>query len=532
MRQAEGAEVGRVLDAAWLRHHEDGAGALADAIRGHEIALALDDALLCARALAVQAAVTLYRGDLRGAFVLAADAHRQAERSDDDRARAEVAAVKAQLSFFAGSYAESLRQAKDAIALADRVGDLQLRVFARRSACLVFGNVGVHDWTARLDELLRLAIASGNRWEEAISRNDLAHALMDRGELAGAEDEIERALVIADELAPDNRFMLGVLLCTRADISLHGGRAEEALADTARAIDLLAANGEPNPYVLAMTVVVEVGALLALGRLEEAERSGQRAATGLGDRVPQARSLILGTVATALREAGRVEEAYDALARSVELERVAFRELSELQLGLERATLETEAARHEAAALAAKNRELEALQDQLRDQADRDWLTGLHNRRYLARELERHAREGLAAPFSIAVLDLDHFKSVNDQFGHEAGDRVLVRVAALLAAELRTGDAVVRSGGEEFVVLMPGTGSEAAGACCERICRRIRDETWDRVAPGVQMTTSVGLATEEQPTDLGALAQTADRRLYEAKQAGRDRVVAMSLLPS
>jgi diguanylate cyclase (GGDEF)-like protein len=540
-------EAHALLDDARRRHYEDTGGALADALHCHEIARTLDDASLRSRALVLQAAIMLQRGDLRGAVALVADAEGDAERGDDGRAHAEVATVKAHLSFFTGSYAESLMQAERAIALADGEGDPALRIFARRGACLVFGNLGVRDWPERLEQLLRLTIESADRWEEAISRNDLAHLRMEQGDLPAAEQEIERAFAVARELAPHNRFALGVLGCTRADIRLRAGRAEDALADTRSALALLKATGDPNPYVLAMTVVIEVQALVALGRLEEAERSGQRAVTGLGDLVPQARSLILATVATALREAGRTEEAYDALALSAEVERRAFQELSALQRGLERATLETDAARRQTDALAAKNRQLEhvvrelgrtqaalerrtaqleALQVQLREQADRDWLTGLHNRRYLAREVGRHAAERTAGPFSLAVLDLDHFKAINDRFGHEAGDRVLTRVAALLLGGVREHDAVVRTGGEEFMLLMPHTASNAAIACCERLRSRIGAEPWDEIAPGVVLTTSVGVATAADVTDLGGLARLADRRLYEAKRSGRDRVVA------
>jgi diguanylate cyclase (GGDEF)-like protein len=296
-----------------------------------------------------------------------------------------------------------------------------------------------------------------------------------------------------------------------------------------------------------MTVVIEVQALLALERLDEAERSGQHAVERLGERVPQARSMILTTVAAALREAGRTDEAYNVLAHSVEIERAAFRELSALQRGLERATLETDAARTESDALAAKNRELEAvveelaearralerrteqletLQEQLREQADRDWLTGLHNRRYLAREVGRHAAAPGPGPFSLAVLDLDHFKVVNDRFGHQAGDEVLMRVAALLLGEMRGQDVVVRTGGEEFVLLMPQTDANAAATACERLRAAIRDEPWSRIAPGMRLTASIGVATAENASDLRALTEVADQRLYEAKRAGRDRVVA------
>ena len=292
--------------------------------------------------------------------------------------------------------------------------------------------------------------------------------------------------------------------------------------------------------MLGVTVRAEVQARMALGRVDDAQRSGEGALAWLGDRVPQTRSLILSTLATALRDAGRLEDAYDALSRAAALEREAFRELSELQLSLERATLETSAARRESDALAAKNRQLaeahaelerrttqlEGLQEQLRDQAERDWLTGLHNRRYLARELERLTQGGLAVPLSLAVLDLDRFKSINDRFGHDAGDQVLVRVAGLLCDVLRESDIVIRSGGEEFLVLMPQTDVRAATACCERIRDRIYNEEWEQIAGGLSVTTSVGLASTHDPSDLEALVKLADQRLYDAKHAGRDCVVS------
>jgi diguanylate cyclase (GGDEF)-like protein len=123
------------------------------------------------------------------------------------------------------------------------------------------------------------------------------------------------------------------------------------------------------------------------------------------------------------------------------------------------------------------------------------------------------------------VLDLDHFKTVNDRFGHQTGDEVLMRVAALLLGALRGQDVVVRTGGEEFVLLMPQTDANAAATACERLCTAIRDEPWDRIAAGMTLTASIGAATAETAGDLRALTELADQRLYAAKRAGRDRVV-------
>jgi len=124
------------------------------------------------------------------------------------------------------------------------------------------------------------------------------------------------------------------------------------------------------------------------------------------------------------------------------------------------------------------------------------------------------------------VLDLDHFKAVNDRFGHEVGDRVLVRVAELLREQVRSDDVVARTGGEEFVLLMPRTTDAEALACCERVRAALRAERWGAIAPGLSITASLGVATAPDATDLDELARGADERMYEAKRAGRDRAVA------
>jgi diguanylate cyclase (GGDEF)-like protein len=170
--------------------------------------------------------------------------------------------------------------------------------------------------------------------------------------------------------------------------------------------------------------------------------------------------------------------------------------------------------------LEARTAELESLKEQFREQADRDWLTGLHNRRYLARALEDSSQA-----FSLAVLDLDHFKNVNDEHGHEAGDQVLVRVANLLLSVVRHSDVVARTGGEEFVLLMPRTDLAAAVRCCERALSAIRDAGWSDIAPGLRVTASVGIAGADEGTEFDVIASLADSRLYAAKRAGRDRVI-------
>jgi diguanylate cyclase (GGDEF)-like protein len=289
-------------------------------------------------------------------------------------------------------------------------------------------------------------------------------------------------------------------------------------------------------------VRAQVQARMTLGHFDDAQQAGEAALNWLGEHLPHTRSVILGAVAEALREAGRLEEAYEALFRAAELERQAFTEISELQLSLERAVLQARLARSESDALAIKNRQLaeahaqletrtqqlETLQEQLRDQAERDWLTGVHNRRFLDRELTQHTAVGFGRLLSVAVVDLDHFKAINDRYGHSTGDQVLVRAAELICDVLRVSDIVVRSGGEEFLALMPLTDVQAALACCERIRQAIREEPWDRLAAGLTLTASIGVTTAEDPTDLDELVRIADDRLYDAKRAGRDCIAAAS----
>jgi diguanylate cyclase (GGDEF)-like protein len=484
------------LDAARRSYWEDAGRSLEVAVDVHERARAAGDAPLRARALALQGACSLHRGDLHGALALAAEGDLLA--GEDLVARAELAALKSHLNFFSGSYAAALAEAELAVELADGSGDELLRVFARRMGCVVFGNLAVASWPARLQALLDMTVAAGEPWEEAMSRNDLAHLRMEQGDVAGAEAELARAEAVALTLER-RRFALAVISCTRAEVRLRGDRPEQALGDADRSIALLVAMGEPNPYLLGMAVLVKVQVLTALGRVDDVLAAGEEALERLGDRVPQARSMILGTIASSLRDAGRAEQAYAVLERCLEVERTAMRELSELQLGLERARIEMEL---------------------LRDQAERDPLTGLHNRRYLQR-----ARD-VDGPVALAVLDIDHFKAVNDRFGHAVGDRVLVRVAELLSAQVRSDDVVARTGGEEFVLLMPRTDDAEALACCERVRAALRAEPWDGLAPGLRITASLGVVTAPEATDLGTLVRDADARLYAAKRAGRDRAVA------
>lgn len=182
-------------------------------------------------------------------------------------------------------------------------------------------------------------------------------------------------------------------------------------------------------------------------------------------------------------------------------------------------------------ALEERMAEIEALQENLRDQAIRDPLTGLFNRRYLmetlSREITRSKRSG--SPLAVALIDVDRFKVVNDSHGHDVGDQVLVAVAQLLGSLVREGDVVCRYGGEEFVLLLPNTSATVAVERAER-CRQAMAQLHEVAAlAGRPVTMSVGVAVMPEHADGGeALIDAADRAMYRAKRQGRDQVVLAS----
>jgi diguanylate cyclase (GGDEF)-like protein len=536
----ESSELQRRLTRARKTYLEEPGVALEEVLRCYEVAFSQRNPSLCARAQAVQGLIALHRGDVRGAMALALDAMRLAEQASDLEARAEWAALQGQLNFFSGSYAEALSLAERAVEIADQTGDSDLRIFVRRVGCVVFGNLEVPNLLDKLEELLSMSIAMNRLWDEAVSRNDLACYLQSVGEIESAEHELALALEVLSRTPPPTSFAEAIVLSTRADLRLISGDPAGALADAEQALKRFAAGAQPNPYVLGVKVREEVQALMELGRIEEAMRSGEGALALIGDRVPQTRSLILSTLAGALRQAGRFEEAYETLVRASELEHQALRELLELQLGLERATLAAKVARSHSATLTARNRQLskahaelanrteqlERQQSQLREQADHDWLTGLHNRRFLAAQLQRMAAAPFRGPVSLAILDLDHFKDVNDRFGHAIGDRVLARIAEVLVQDVAGEATIVRSGGEEFLLVLPATEGHEAVQLCETVRDSIRSTDWSKIADGLMVTTSIGVAWAAESRDVEQLLPIADGRLYAAKRAGRDRVIA------
>jgi len=171
--------------------------------------------------------------------------------------------------------------------------------------------------------------------------------------------------------------------------------------------------------------------------------------------------------------------------------------------------------------------ELARLTNQWARQATQDSLTGLANRRGLEAWLQdRWPRVERGRLLALVLLDLDHFKQVNDRHGHHTGDAVLVAVARLLEAHGRGADLAVRYGGEEFLLALDDTDLAGAHTLAQRLRQTVADHPWVQIAPQLAVTTSIGVADAGESLDVAGLLTLADKRLYAAKFGGRNRVVA------
>jgi diguanylate cyclase (GGDEF)-like protein len=164
--------------------------------------------------------------------------------------------------------------------------------------------------------------------------------------------------------------------------------------------------------------------------------------------------------------------------------------------------------------------ELERLNQQTTTASLTDELTGLHNRRYLMRHVTTMLRDTL---FTLAVIDLDHFKRINDSYGHDGGDRVLKEFATLLKTTVRERDTVIRLGGEEFVVVFPNTKLARAKLVLNRVLAKMQKHVWSSLKAGEHPTFTAGLA-ECLDDDLNRVLQAADALLYSGKANGRNGV--------
>lgn len=257
-------------------------------------------------------------------------------------------------------------------------------------------------------------------------------------------------------------------------------------------------------------------------RFRDAHRAGVKRVVDTG------KSKIIGEAieVAGLRRDGSEFPLEMALSRWESREGVFFTAICRDITGRKQA--EEQANRHRAE-LEEKNRELAALHQEAKKLSLHDSLTGLANRNLMNIELPGNMARSRRTenPFSLIMMDLDHFKDYNDTFGHIAGDRLLVEIAGILLEGVRESDLVVRYGGEEILIILPDTDSGTATLIAERLRKKIMDTDFlpANGQPPAHMTVSMGVAAcRPGITDTDELIRAADEALYRAKEKGRNRV--------
>jgi diguanylate cyclase (GGDEF)-like protein len=341
----------------------------------------------------------------------------------------------------------------------------------------------------------------------------LAIAAYRAGEALLGDELLARALQAAHEDIPDENVELGLAQALQAGAR---GDANGALQHLLRAEPIACRDD-----VDGLSLRVRCGLYLALSDAHQ----------GLGHTVQALAALRTWQRLQTARTNHASRARYQAAALQTELLRLQHKlEGNEVRRrATEQARAELQAANEQ---LSRKVDEVQALQEQLRELAVRDALTGLFNRRHLNHSLPtllalaRRNRQ----PLAVAILDLDHFKSVNDQHGHAAGDLLLAAFGRLLSEGSRQSDVACRYGGEEFCLLMPGTNSAEAQRKISALLEQWRSQSFEVQGQTLRgLTFSGGVADSMRVPGLAEpLLRAADHELLEAKRCGRARVLALA----
>jgi diguanylate cyclase (GGDEF)-like protein len=438
---------------------------------------------------------------------------RDAATAEGDRlALARCHAVMATALDRVGARANSLDEAEQAVRLLDDTAPLHVQLDHTMTLALLTSTFRSSAVSFDLfGRALELARELGEPVMHVAVLNNLAWIQYESGDLAAARASVDDLLAVASS-AEMTLNLSTVDTVARVSFELGDATGAEALLREA----LVGSAPAPQTDSTALP-----GALLTLA--EVVAQRGDPSAT----RIPLEACLDIATrlqlsemEARALRELAKLSAAEGDFVRAYELhvrfferwERVRATE-GDAQAAALQALYDTELARR-------RSREFEQL-------AQRDPLTGLWNRRYLSDRLPRLVRIAgrTGRALSVAVADLDHFKRVNDELSHDVGDRVLVATAHLLRSVVEPTGFVVRFGGEEFLLVLPGCDRQRAAELSEEVCRVMRAHAWQETVGVWPITVSLGVATLGPDGDISKLMSEGDRSMYRAKREGRDRVV-------
>jgi diguanylate cyclase (GGDEF)-like protein len=337
-----------------------------------------------------------------------------------------------------------------------------------------------------------------------------ANALADLGDRDLSALWAKRALErnrLADGTLANPTYEIDLLMTLAKTVQIRQGEFDAARATLERALALAGEQGAPRWAARAETLLAEV--LHANGDPAGAYEHLLRSCK-LTEEVTRATH---DQRVHALRVRFEVEQA--------EREALRYREQARAQTEI---IVELERTKAE---LASRMDELQRLNDEIVQLSQTDPLTGIANRRRMNDTLAdlAEASSRLGTALSVAVFDIDHFKAINDRYGHDVGDDVLVAFARLLRAHLHATDLPARLGGDEFVAIMPGSTGDESMVVCRRILKAVRGHPWQETAADLVVTVTIGIADGTGQHDPDEVLRHADAALYRGKNAGRDTVI-------
>jgi diguanylate cyclase (GGDEF)-like protein len=492
----EDAEMRLSCLAAYAHHVlADDAAALAAANRTETLAQELGDLVWQSRAAVCRALVHHEIGDLDTAIDLLTQALALRRAAGDDAGTASVlnslGTVYADMAQLAPQAAQVLTQARR-LWLAS--GDPDHAAMALTNLAMTFvvtsrrlqqeNPRGALSAVRHALEIARQAVdeadATGMGRVAIDARLAVVGAHMVGGDLEAAGEALEATRVMLTRF-PTSRQQIA-LSSFRGRWLVRTGRLDEAVLEICDGLDLCETIGRPGERLELLAALVD-------------------AHEGRGDLAAALRTLRELHVATTQQNDRAADRRADLVSSRLEVERVERGAAAE---------------RRRASALEEHNAQLE-------HDATHDALTGLPNRRALDVALAEWVTSRPHA-FACALIDVDHFKRVNDRWSHQVGDQVLAHIAAILRGALRASDRAARYGGEEFVLLLDGVDAMSAAEVCERVRDTVRAHSWHDLLPDGGITISIGVAQHHADEVVPDLLGRADAALYRAKAAGRDRV--------
>lgn len=511
-----------VLDAEWLDAalleleddiHWDAVPMLERAERYECLAHLLGDDMLVARAQLSQANMRMRSGDVAEAAQRIWHIHQWAVDNDARKLTARTHLIWSAIHRHLGDAAQSLEHAVLSVELLDDTATGHMQIWHRAKLADALAFAGSMDAAReRFDQAERLTTELDRPFLQLYVLNNYAYSEHAVGNYAQAELVAQRLRV----LATTHNFELdATVLDTIGAIELGNGHyaaAEQTMLQCIEKYSLIRRDdADAMPEYL-----------LNLARAQRGLKAYERAQHSLDESRRLCADRELGHFLVQVHQEqaelhaarGEFAEAYEAH-KSFFAAYMGLRSRQrEAQARTRQALFETAEARQEA--------------ERFREQARRDPLTGLRNRRFIDEQLSRLI--GTDADLTVALVDLDHFKRINDQLSHDVGDQVLVQVAKILETELAAVSPdgfVARMGGEEFLMVLPGCPTQRAGRAVDSIRRAVGAYEWDGITQGLPVTISIGVAcvSESEKATQPGLLSTADRNLYAAKHGGRDRVV-------